>query len=107
MKTAILGLGIIGKAWAENLQKDGVPLAVWNRTPKEFPGSEPDAAKAAAGADLIIVVVADPPAVQSVLDQTAPELHPGQILAQASTISASWTRKFAAIVEKTGAAYLE
>ncbi|HKP97528.1 MAG TPA: NAD(P)-dependent oxidoreductase [Fibrobacteria bacterium] len=107
MKTAILGLGIIGRAWAENLRKDDVPLAVWNRTPKEFPGFEPDAAKAASGADMVIVVVADPPAVQGILERIVPVLRAGQILVQASTISAAWTRTFAAQVEKTGASFLE
>ncbi|MCD6025144.1 MAG: hypothetical protein K0Q91_2060, partial [Fibrobacteria bacterium] len=27
MKTAVLGLGIIGAEWARNLHADGVPLA--------------------------------------------------------------------------------
>ncbi len=107
MKTAILGLGIIGRAWAENLRKDGMPPAVWNRTPKDFPGFEADAARAVSGADLIMVVVADPPAVQEVLQRIAPSLRAGQVLVQCSTISAAWTRRFASQVERTGALFLE
>lgn len=107
MKTALLGLGIIGEAWAKNLHIDGVPLSVWNRTPKDFPGFEKDAATAARDADLIIVVVSDPVAVGQVLDQILPVLRPGQVLSQSSTISADGTKKFAAQVEKTGAHYLE
>jgi 3-hydroxyisobutyrate dehydrogenase-like beta-hydroxyacid dehydrogenase len=110
MKTAILGLGIIGAEWARNLHQDGVPLSVWNRTNKEYEGLPPlasDPAAAARGAELLILVVADPPAVGAVLDQIESELRPGQIVAQASTVSAAWNLKFAKRVEKTGARFLE
>jgi 3-hydroxyisobutyrate dehydrogenase-like beta-hydroxyacid dehydrogenase len=111
MKTAILGLGIIGAEWARNLQADGVPLTVWNRSPKEFAkefgGFAADPAAAVREADLIILVVADPPAVEQVLAQIEPALGPGKILAQASTVSAAWNLKFAGRVEKTGARFLE
>jgi 3-hydroxyisobutyrate dehydrogenase-like beta-hydroxyacid dehydrogenase len=108
MKSAILGLGIIGSEWAKNLAADGVPLKTWNRTPKpDAPGFTPSAADAARDAELVVLVVADPPAVQNVLDQILPVLKPGQIVAQASTVSAEWNLKFAAQVEKTGAKFLE
>jgi len=110
MKTAILGLGIIGQEWARNLHKDGVPLAVWNRTHSEFgglPALSPSPAEAVRGAEIIILVVADPPAVSAVLDQIESSLRPGQILCQASTVSAEWNLRFAARVEKTGARFLE
>ncbi len=107
MKISILGLGIIGEAWAKNLAEDGLLHAAWNRTPKDVPGFVKDPAEAVRGAELVILVVADPPAVEQVLDQIESSLHKGQILAQSSTISAAWTRKFAERVEKTGARFLE
>lgn len=107
MQISILGLGIIGSAWARNLLADGHPLRCWNRTPQEFPGFVPSLPAAVDGAEAILVVVADPPAVQSVLEQILPQLHPGQLLIQSSTISARWTREFAALVKPTGAAYVE
>jgi 3-hydroxyisobutyrate dehydrogenase-like beta-hydroxyacid dehydrogenase len=110
MKTAILGLGIIGTEWARNLHKDGVPLTVWNRTPGNVEGLPPlasDAAAAVRGAELIIVVVSDPAAVGSVLDTLVPALQPGQLVCQASTVSAAWNQAFAERVEKTGARFLE
>jgi 3-hydroxyisobutyrate dehydrogenase-like beta-hydroxyacid dehydrogenase len=110
MNTAILGLGIIGTEWAKNLMTDKVPLKVWNRTPKDVPGLPPmtaDPAEAVRDAELIILVVADPPAVDQVLAKIEPALGPGKILAQASTVSAEWNLKFAARVEKTGARFLE
>lgn len=108
IKVAVLGLGIIGSAWARNLIEDGFDVRPWNRTPQpDFPHFEPDAARAADGADLIIIVVADPQAVASVLDTIEPKLQSGQIVVQSSTISAHWSKQFAERVEKTGARFLE
>ena len=107
-KVAVLGLGIIGSAWAKNLIEDGLEVRAWNRTPQsEFPNFQSDAATAVDGADLIILVVADPNAVDEVLSQIEPKLRAGQIVVQSSTISSEWTQKFASRVEKTGARFLE
>jgi 3-hydroxyisobutyrate dehydrogenase-like beta-hydroxyacid dehydrogenase len=56
---------------------------------------------------MIILVVADPAAVESILQVILPRLKPGQLVAQSSTISTDWTLKFAPLVEKTGARFLE
>ena len=64
-------------------------------------------AKAVTDAEMIIIVVADPPAVESILDVIVPHLKPGQLVAQSSTISAHWTKLFAQRVEATGAEFLE
>jgi 3-hydroxyisobutyrate dehydrogenase-like beta-hydroxyacid dehydrogenase len=56
---------------------------------------------------MIIIVVADPPAVESILKVVLPLLKPGQLVAQSSTISAAWTLKFARQVQDTGALFLE
>jgi 3-hydroxyisobutyrate dehydrogenase-like beta-hydroxyacid dehydrogenase len=107
-RISVLGLGIIGAAWAKNLHADGLDVRTWNRTPKkDFPGFEPDLASAVKGAEIIIIVVADPPAVASILDVIEPHLTPGQLVAQSSTISEEWTKKFCARVEAKGAIFLE
>ena len=107
----MLGLGIIGQAWAHNLESDGLEVRAWNRTPRDFATQfhnfQPEAAQAVQGADLILLVVADPPAVEQVLDQIEPSLQAGQVLVQSSTISPEWTHRFAERVEKSGAKYLE
>src|SRR5271163_2524522 len=107
MKISILGLGIIGSAWAKNLMADGHTVRCWNRTPKDFPNFHASIQDAVDGAEVIFIIVADPPAVGSILDQIAPKLGPGQLVIQSSTISAKWTLQFARQVEKTGAAFLE
>ena len=107
MKISVLGLGIIGSAWAKNLIADGHEVRCWNRTPKDFPNFCKSIQEAVKGAEAIIIVVADPPAVQSVLDQILPLLGPGVMVIQSSTISARWTLLFAEQVRKTGALFLE
>ena len=108
MKIAVLGLGIIGSVWARNLHDDGHEVRAWNRTPQpDFPGFVPDIPTAVSGAEYIFIVVADPAAVQSVLERALPHLEKGQIVIQSSTISPSWTLQFAEQVEKTGADFLE
>jgi 3-hydroxyisobutyrate dehydrogenase-like beta-hydroxyacid dehydrogenase len=106
-RITIIGLGIIGSAWAKNLHADGLTVRGWNRTPKDFPFYESDLVKAVSDAEMIIIVVADPPAVEGILDQIVPHLKRGQLVAQSSTISAHWTKLFAKRVQATGADFLE
>jgi 3-hydroxyisobutyrate dehydrogenase-like beta-hydroxyacid dehydrogenase len=107
MKIAVLGLGIIGSAWAKNLIAAGYDVRCWNRTFKNFPDYYPSIQEAVDGVDFIIIVVADPPAVQSVLDQIRPKLGSGVLVIQSSTISTRWTLLFAEQVRRTGALFLE
>ena len=107
MNVSVLGLGIIGSAWAKNLIADGHKVRCWNRTPKDFPNFCASIQEAVKQAEFIFIIVYDPPAVQSVLDQIGPKLGPGQLVIQSSTVSAKWTRLFAEQVQKTGAWFLE
>jgi 3-hydroxyisobutyrate dehydrogenase-like beta-hydroxyacid dehydrogenase len=108
MKVAVFGLGIIGEIWARNLCADGDDVRGWNRTPKLYlPFYTGDARSAAAGAELIVIVVADPPAVQAVLDLILPVLHAGQVVVQSSTVTPEAARRFEAQVNGTGAVFLE
>lgn len=107
MKIAVLGLGIIGSAWAKNLIADGHKVKCWNRTPKEFPGFCLSPQEAVEGADAIFIVVSDPEAVQAVLDQIQPHLNSKMLVIQSSTISSKWTKLFASQIEKSGALFLE
>jgi 3-hydroxyisobutyrate dehydrogenase-like beta-hydroxyacid dehydrogenase len=107
MKISVLGLGIIGSAWAKNLISDGHAVRCWNRTPKNFPNFHASIQDAVDGAEVIFIVVADPPAVQSILDKIQSKLGHGVLVIQSSTISATWTRLFAEQVQLTGALFLE
>jgi len=107
MNVSVLGLGIIGSAWAKNLIADGHRVRCWNRSPRDFPDFTPSIQDAVNGAEVIFIIVYDPPAVQSILNQILSKLVPGQLVIQSSTISAKWTRLFAGEVQKTGASFLE
>jgi 3-hydroxyisobutyrate dehydrogenase-like beta-hydroxyacid dehydrogenase len=106
-RIAVVGLGIIGSAWAKNLHADGLEVRGWNRSRKELPFYEPDLGRAVEDAEMIIIVVADPPAVEELLKSIVPKLKPGVLVAQSSTISAYWTKVFAERVEKAGGLFLE
>ena len=108
MNITVIGLGIIGSIWAQHLAKDGHQVRTWNRSAKpNAPGFTPQLLDSINGAELIMVVVADPPAVQHILDAIAPALKKGVIVAQHSTVGVSDTERFAAQVQDTGAYYLD
>lgn len=105
---AVLGLGIIGSTWARHLEQDGVLAAAWNRSPQPaFPKWVASPAEAAARADTLIIVVADPPAVESILRALGPKLAARHLIIQSSTIDPDSSRTFAALVKKRGATYVE
>ena len=104
----VLGLGIIGAIWASHYDAAGILAGAWNRTAKpDFPQWKPSPADVARAVDLIQIVVADPPAVQSVLDAIMPELGPGKTVIQSSTIDPDSSDRFRTAVISTGARYLE
>jgi 3-hydroxyisobutyrate dehydrogenase-like beta-hydroxyacid dehydrogenase len=107
MNISVLGLGIIGSAWAKNLIEDGHAVRCWNRTPNNFSNFCASIQEAVDRSEVIFIIVYDPPAVQSVLNQIKSKLAPGQLVIQSSTISAKWTRLFAGQVQETGAWFLE
>jgi glyoxylate/succinic semialdehyde reductase len=106
-KVGIIGLGIIGEVWAKNYAAEGLLAATWNRTPKPGVVGWKDSVEAVAeSADIIQIVVADPPAVESVLTRILPKLGPGKVVVQSSTIDAVSSAKFEKQVAATGARYL-
>ena len=109
MKTiGVIGLGIIGGVWAKHYAAAGVLAGCWNRTPKPATPRWMDTPEAVAdAADAVQIVVADPPAVQGVLDRILPRLGPGKVVVQSSTIDAESSDRFRAQVEARGARYLE
>lgn len=93
---AFLGLGRMGTPMASRLIEAGHDLVVWNRTaertaPLVAAGARaaPSPAEAVRDADLVITMLANPPAVDAVLfgpDGAASALRPGGCLVEMSTI---------------------
>lgn len=104
----VIGLGLIGTAWAENYEADGRLAATWNRSPKPgSPRNVADPAEVARQSSVIHVVVAGPPAVASVLDALLGALEPRHLVIQSSTIDGISAEAFAERVTERGAAYVE
>jgi len=107
-KIGVIGLGIIGRVWAGHYAAAGVLGGTWNRTPKANEPLALGSPEAVARAvDVVQVVVADPPAVEAILERVVPELGPGKALVQSSTIDPQSSERFRARVVATGARYLE
>lgn len=105
---SVLGLGIIGTPWAARYHAAGKLAGTWNRTPKpDAPARQASALAATSAADVTQIVVADPPAVSSVLDAIMPALGPGKAVVQSSTIDPASAAAFEARVRATGALYVE
>lgn len=104
----VIGLGIIGRVWAGHYHTAGVLRGTWNRTAQpDAPAWQATPEAVASAADVVQIVVADPPAVESILTRILPALGPGKIVVQSSTIDPASSTKFAALVEARGARYLE
>src|SRR5437660_9594054 len=95
-KIGFLGLGEMGTPMATRLRRAGHDLTVWNRSaertvPLASEGAKvaSSPAKAAAGADVVITMLATPEALEQVLfgsEGLATGLSPGQILIDMSTV---------------------
>lgn len=109
MKTiGVIGLGIIGGTWAKHYHAAGVLAGAWNRTPQpDFPQWKATPEAVASAADVVQIVVADPPAVESILTRILPALGPGKVVVQSSTIDPASSTKFLELVTARGARYLE
>jgi 3-hydroxyisobutyrate dehydrogenase len=105
MKVAFLGLGTMGAPMASNVLKRGHALTVWNRT-RARAQSLVDAgahfaaspAEAAASAEVVITMLADPAAVEAVI--AGPEgvldgLRAGTTVVEMSTIDPATVRSLA------------
>ena len=69
-RAAILGLGLIGSAWAEHLKADGILTATWNRSPRpDAPLFEADLEIIPSRAEILHLVVADERAATSVIER--------------------------------------
>lgn len=104
----VLGLGIIGSAWAKNYEADGVLGASFNRSPRPgAPRVVSDPKSVAEAASVLHIVVSDPNAVKNVLDGLEPALSSWHLVIQSTTIDPDSAEQFAERVLSHGASYLE
>ena len=115
MKVAFIGTGLMGRPMARNLCNAGFTLSVYNRTPPP-PGEwealgasvTGSAAKAAAGAEIVITMLPNGAVVSEVLaGGVLTALAPGTLLIDMSSIHPAIARDHAALVQAQEARYLD
>lgn len=116
-RVAFLGTGVMGAPMARNLAGAGFEVAAWNRTEAKAQALRdaeievaPSAAEAAAGADVVVTMLADGPTVESVLagpDGGLAKLAAGGTWIQMSTVGVPWSDRLATLAEQHGVAYVD
>jgi len=117
IRVGFIGLGIMGKPMAKNVQKAGFPLSVYNRTASKAQELVDAGAKLCAtpkevaqNSDIVITIVSDTPDVEAVLfgeNGVAQGAKKGLIVVDMSTISPQQTRIFAKRLEEIGISMLD
>lgn len=114
MRVAVVGTGSMGGAVARTLAENGLPLTLWNRSrqraadlAQELGAALVDTpAQAAAGADVLITMLADGPAVEQVYlgpDGIVSGAGPGLIACEMSTVQPDLSRRLAGVLRPRGA----
>jgi len=114
---AFVGLGIMGGRMVRNVLKAGYTVRVQNRTASKADALKPLGAtivatprKAAIGADIVVTMVADPPALAAVIE--GPEgvfagCRSGTLIVDMSTVDPFTSQAMAAKAKGSGLRYLE
>jgi 3-hydroxyisobutyrate dehydrogenase len=111
-----IGLGLMGRPMAANLLKNGFSVVVWNRTlgKSDALGAAgasvaATAREAAAAADVLITIVSDPAALESVLwgEGALEAMRRGTVLVDSSTVSPALERRIAAACAERGVESLD
>lgn len=109
MIVAVLGIGEAGGAFASDLLATGVSVRGWDPEPRQIPDGLDFAASnpaAVLGADVVLSVNWASVAIE-VAAEVAPALKPDQLYADLNTASPQNKRDAAAIIEETGALFVD
>ncbi|WP_405690461.1 NAD(P)-dependent oxidoreductase [Streptomyces sp. NBC_00057] len=111
---AVLGTGIMGSGMARSLLRAGLDVRAWNRTQAKAAPLAADGAtvtataeEAVRGADVILTMLNDGPAVAAALTAASPALRAGQVLLQSSTVGLDATADLARRAMDAGLVYLD
>jgi 3-hydroxyisobutyrate dehydrogenase len=96
-RVAWIGTGLMGAPMARNLADAGHEVRVWNRTVAKAEGLGAHVAgspaEAVSGADIVVTMLADGPAVDAAMEGVA--LSADQVWWQCSTVGVEWIAKLA------------
>jgi 3-hydroxyisobutyrate dehydrogenase len=108
MRVAVVGTGIMGGGMAKNLVAAGHDVVVWNRTRAKAEAIDgatvaDSPADAAQGADVLVTMLADGPAVAD----AAPPDRFGGVWAQMSTVGVEWTTRLQQLARDRGIDFVD
>lgn len=113
----IIGLGLMGGPMSRNLAQAGASVVAWTRAPQKRAAAARTGLRVAESpravaeqSPIVILMVADTPAVDAVLngaDGVLKGLRPGSLVIDMGTTAVAATRRFAALVEARGSAWVD
>ena len=115
MKTAFIGLGVMGYPMAGHLKVAGHEVSVFNRSPAKARawaaehGGQAFAtiAEAVAGCDLVLLCVGNDDDVRGVVAEALPAMAQGGVIVDHTTTSAVVARDMAALAQESGRAFVD
>ena len=115
LEVGFAGIGRMGHPMAQNLQRAGFSLTVWNRTVERCVGLVEGGAEVAleprelAGADVLVTMLSDGAAVRSTLVDSGllDAMHEGSVVVEMSTIGPRAVTELAAETERRGVHLLD
>jgi 3-hydroxyisobutyrate dehydrogenase-like beta-hydroxyacid dehydrogenase len=108
LNTAVLGMGIMGAAIANNLEQDGFLAATWNRTEKKgWPKFYSSIKDVMDKANVLFILVSDGKAVSDVIDLIEPFLTKNHIVIQCATVKPDDNIEFEKRMHAIGASFVE
>jgi len=111
---AVLGLGTMGAAMARRISGAGMATTVWNRSAgrtavfADGPARVADeVADAVAGADVVLTMLFDAAAVESVIAEALPAMGSGAVWLQCSTVGVEAANRFATAAAAAGIRFVD
>ncbi len=114
MRVGFAGLGAMGTGIVRRLLGAGYEVVGWNRSPEKADELAPDGLRVAGTpadiareCDVVFSMLTNAAAVESVVGAALPDLGPGKVWLDCSTIGPDESRAIAAIVHQAGATFLD
>lgn len=114
LRVTVLGTGAMGAGMARSLLREGIEVAVWNRTAER---SEPlsadgavvalDPAAAVTNADVVVAMLFDTAATLDVMAAVLPAMKGGAVFVQCATVGIEGAAQTAAVAAEQGVAFLD
>ncbi|MEA2427584.1 MAG: 3-hydroxyisobutyrate dehydrogenase [Thermoleophilaceae bacterium] len=110
LTVAVLGTGTMGAAMARNIASAGMTVRAWNRTRERAEGLGEVAGtpgEAVEGADVMLTMLPDGPAVEEVARQALDALRDDAVWLQMSTVGIEATERLARMAEERGVGFVD